>query len=260
MSWNRILGVFFRYFYIARKGLHQLSDIFYWPFVDILLWGLTSIWIQTQSEISSLPLILMTGLIFWQIVWRGSVDISVNLLQEFWQRNLVNLFSTPLKLSEWIAGMLLLSLSKLAVTISFGAVVVYLLYALNVFTVGWAFLPFAASLIIFGWTISFVSSSAIIYWGHKVEMLAWMIGFLFAPFSAVFYPIEALPKWAQAIAWCLPTTYIFQGMRSLLITGCCPFFHFWISMALNLVYLTASVLLFKWAFKKSQQKGLARLE
>src|SRR5262245_17715187 len=135
MSWSRIVGVYFRYFYVSKKGLHQLSDIFYWPFVDILLWGLTSVWIQRTSEINNLPLILMTGLIFWQIAWRGSVDISVNLLQEFWQRNLVNLFSTPLKIIEWIAGMLLLSLTKLAVTISFGTLVIYVLYSLNVFTV-----------------------------------------------------------------------------------------------------------------------------
>ncbi len=260
MSWSRIMGVYCRYFYVAKKGLHQLSDIFYWPFVDILIWGLTSVWIQRTSEINNLPLILMTGLIFWQIAWRGSVDISVNLLQEFWQRNLVNLFSTPLKISEWIAGMLLLSLAKLMITIAFGGVVVFLLYSLNVFTVGWAFIPFAASLIIFGWTISFLSSSAIIYWGHKIEMLAWMIAFLFAPFSAVFYPLDVLPAWARAIAWCLPTTYIFQGMRQILTTGCCPFSYFWISMALNVVYLTLSLILFRWMFEKSRQKGLARLE
>jgi len=260
MNLSRVLGVFFRYFYVARKGLHQLSDLFYWPFVDILLWGLTSVWIQSQSPAHNLPLLLMTGLIFWQIVWRGSVDISVNLLQEFWQRNLVNLFSTPLKLSEWIAGMLLLSLCKLMVTVIFGFLVVFLLYSLNVFAVGYAFIPFAVSLIVFGWTISFLSASAIIYWGHKVEMLAWMIGFFFAPFSAVFYPIEVLPEWARAISWCLPTTYIFEGMRCILLSGHCPLPYFWISIGLNALYLSAAIAFFRWVFEKSRQKGLARLE
>ena len=51
MSWQRILGVFFRYFYVAKKGLHQLSDLFYWPLVDILIWGLTSFWIESQSHV-----------------------------------------------------------------------------------------------------------------------------------------------------------------------------------------------------------------
>ena len=260
MNWQRIVGVFFRYFYVARKGLHQLSDIFYWPLVDILIWGLTSFWVETQTHVASLPLVLMTGLIFWQIAWRGSIDISVSLLQEFWHRNLVNLFSTPLKISEWITGMLLLSLCKLAITIAFGAITVYALFSLNVFTVGWAFIPFAADLLIFGWALSFLASSLIIYWGHKVEVFAWMIGFLFAPFSAVFYPVDVLPLWAQAISWCLPTTYIFEGMRSILTTGTFPTHFFWISLALNGVYLAASLILFKWMFEKTRKKGLARLE
>src|SRR5262245_38986785 len=201
MNLQRVFGVFLRYLYVMKKGLHQLSDLFYWPFVDMLLWGLTSVWIQTQSDVPHLPLILMTGLIFWQIVWRGSADISVNLLQEYWHRNLLNLFSTPLKLSEWMAGLLLLSFAKLFITIGFGALVVYILYALNVFTVGWAFIPLAAALVIFGWSLSFIAASAIVLWGHKVEMFAWMIAFVFAPFSAVFYPVTILPAWAQKVSW-----------------------------------------------------------
>jgi ABC-2 type transport system permease protein len=261
MNPQRVFGVFLRYFYVMKKGLMHLSDLFYWPFVDILLWGLTSIWMQTQNlQVQNIPLILMTGLIFWQISWRGSVDISICLLQEFWNRNLVNFFSTPLKFIEWIAGILLLSICKLCVTIAFGALVVYLLYTLNVFTIGAAFLPFAASLLVFGWTIGLLASSAIVYWGHSIEMLAWMIGGLFAPFSAVFYPVSILPAWAQSIAWCLPTTYIFEGMRSLLRTGIFPTHYFWISVGLNVLFLTAAVWLFHYMFEKSRKKGLGRLE
>lgn len=262
MSMQRILGVFFRYFYVMKNGLMHLSDLFYWPLVDILVWGLTSLWINSQEVhiTMNLPLILMTALIFWQVSWRGSVDISISLLQELWQRNLVNLFSTPLRFSEWIAGILLISLCKLLLSIAFGALMVYLLYALNVFTIGWAFLPFAASLLIFGWTIGFIASSAIVYWGHSVEMFAWMIGGLFAPFSAVFYPVSVLPVWAQVISWSLPTTYIFEGMRAILNTGTFPLNYFFMSLGLNILFLTGAVYLFKTMFEKSRQKGLGRLE
>jgi ABC-2 type transport system permease protein len=260
MNFRRIKGVFFRYYFVLKKGPQQLSDLFYWPLIDILLWGLTSVWIQTQSNASNFPLLLMTGLIFWQITWRGSVDVSISLLNEFWHRNLLNLFSTPLKLSEWAAGVILLCLCKLVITVLFGTLAVYILYSLNIFQIGWAFLPFAASLLIFGWTLGFLSSSAIIYWGHQIEALAWMIGFLFAPFSAVFYPVSILPAWAQAIAWCLPTTYIFEGMRYILSNGTFPMQDFLISIALNILYLFLSIALFRTMFEKSRSKGLARLE
>ncbi len=256
----RVRAVFFRYFFTLRRGIGQLSDLFYWPLVDILLWGLTSVWIQKQHQVANLPLILMTALIFWQITWRGSLDISVNLLHEFWHRNLVNLFSTPLKISEWVCGTILLCLCKLLVTISFGSFVVYVLYSLNVFTLGWTFLPFAALLLIFGWSLGFFASGLIIYWGHQVEMFAWMIAFIFAPFSAVFYPVDTLPIWAQTISWCLPTTYVFEAMRELLNGHDFPFSFLWTSLGLNLAFLAAGVSFFRMMFEKSRVKGLARLE
>ena len=105
-----------------------------------------------------------------------------------------------------------------------------------------------------------MSASFLIYWGLQLEALAWMIGFLFAPFSAVFYPVEVLPEWARIISWCLPTTYIFEGMRSILANGSFPFNYFLTSIGLNIVYLTLSLCLFRKMFKKSLAKGLARLE
>ncbi|MEN9654349.1 MAG: hypothetical protein RL235_461, partial [Chlamydiota bacterium] len=83
MNLVRVLGIFYRYFLTIKRGMHQFTDLFYWPLVDILLWGLTSTWVERQGHMHDVPLIIMTGLIFWQIIWRGSVDISVNLLQEF---------------------------------------------------------------------------------------------------------------------------------------------------------------------------------
>jgi ABC-2 type transport system permease protein len=259
MNYSRIKGVFFRYFY-TLKDIHQLSDIFYWPLVDILLWGLTSVWIQHQSNIPNLPIILMTALVFWQVAWRGAIGVSFPLLQEFWHRNLVNLFSTPLKISEWVSGVLLLSFFKVLVNIAFGSLVVYFLYALNVFTLGWAFLPFAAMLFIFGWSVGFLSAGLVIYWGHKVEMFAWMLPFLFAPFSAVYYPVEVLPEWAQVISWSLPTTYIFEGMRQILYHGQFSWSYLWVSLILNGIYLLISIWFFNYMFRKSLTKGLARLE
>ena len=39
--------------------------------------------------------------------------------------------------------------------------------------------------------------------------------FLFLPLCAVFYPVAVLPSWLQCVAWTLPPTYVFEGMRAL---------------------------------------------
>jgi len=260
MNLGRIGAVFLRYFYFFAK-LDHLSDLFFWPLIDIFLWGLTSVWIQNnQTGIPDVAIVILTGLVFWQIIWRANYEVSVNLLQEFWSRNLVNLFSTPLKLPEWICALMLTGLTKVVITLIFGTSFVWLLYSLNVFTIGWAFVPFCAALTLSGWFIGFLSAAIIIYFGQRVQMLAWMTAYIFAPFSAVFYPVSALPDWANIIAHALPMTYIFEGMRLVFDKGVLSTYMLTMSLVLNLVYLALSMVFFHYMFEKSRSKGLSRLE
>jgi ABC-2 type transport system permease protein len=37
------------------------------------------------------------------------------------------------------------------------------------------------------------------------------------PLSCVYYPVTILPVWMQPLAWMLPTTYVFEGLRSILL-------------------------------------------
>lgn len=260
MSFARIWAVFLRYFYYFAK-LDNLSEVFYWPTIDIFLWGMTSIWIQgTESSLSHVAMVILTGLVFWQIIWRGNYEVTVNILQEFWNRNLVNLFSTPLKLSEWMAATMLVGFVKILITLAFSSFLVWILFALDIYQIGWSIIPFVAMLTFAGWMMGYLSASITIYFGQRLQMLAWMTPFVFAPFSAVFYPVSALPVWGQKIAMCLPTTYIFEGMRKVLLEGVFSYKLFWMSVILNTVFLVFSMILFKTMFEKSRDKGLSRLE
>ena len=260
MSFRRIWAVFLRYFYFFGK-FDNLAEVFYWPTIDIFLWGMTSVWIQSiQTEIPNIALMILTGLVFWQILWRGNYEITINILQEFWNRNLVNLFSTPLKLREWMCATMLVGFTKILITLTFASLLVFLLYSLNIYEVGWAILPYLGLLTLSGWMMGFLSGSITIYFGQRFQMLAWMTPFLFAPFSAVFYPVSALPSWGQAIAKCLPTSYVFEGMRKILQEGIFSYEMFWMSLILNIVYLSVAMTIFKICFEKSRVKGLSRLE
>ena len=84
---------------------------------------------------------------------------------EFWNRNLVNLFSTPLKISEWICSLMLMGIFKILINLAFGAGVIYLVYQLNIFQLGWAFLPYVALLTMAGWFIGFLSAAIIVFYG-----------------------------------------------------------------------------------------------
>jgi ABC-2 type transport system permease protein len=261
MNPRRVGGMVMRHLYMFPRTLDRWSETIYWPVLDLVLWGLTTRWVESaRGDVPGLALIVLTAVVFWQIVWRANYEISVNLLEEVWNQNLVNLFATPLNVWEWSASLVVLGVLKNVLTLAVGAGAVWLLYRLNVFAVGWMLLPFLFALMMSGWFMGFTASALIVYYGKGLQSVAWMFGFALAPFSAVYYPVDVLPGWARIVASALPTTYIFEGMRRILRDGRMPISDLLISYGLNLLYLALSIVFFRWMFEKSRERGLARLE
>src|SRR3989344_8668639 len=97
MKYQRINAIILRHLYNFKHSLDRLSDSFYWPAMDLILWGLTSIYIRnSSSNVPFIVLAIITGLIFWQSVWRSQYEITVNFITEIWDRNLVNIFASPI--------------------------------------------------------------------------------------------------------------------------------------------------------------------
>jgi ABC-2 type transport system permease protein len=63
----------------------------------------------------------------------------------------------------------------------------------------------------------------------------------------------------QYIGYCVPTSYIFEGMRSILFANTMPWGLLATSMCLNILYLSGAIMFFLFMFKKSKNLGLARL-
>jgi ABC-2 type transport system permease protein len=114
-----------RHTYPLRRDFDLLSDMIYWPIVDTLLWGITSQWLYEASGITGLIAMILTALVLWNVIWRSQAEVSRNLMDEIWNNNLVNLFSTPLTIMEWITGVLLLSVLKTGITFVLLAPLVY---------------------------------------------------------------------------------------------------------------------------------------
>lgn len=257
----RIWAVVVRYLRESSGDIFTIADYVYWPIMDIFMWGTMSVWLSRNSGGSSnFVLVILSGLVFWHIVYQANIEIAKNIVDEFWSQNLVNLFSTPLTVTEWLLAVMTLGAFRMIFTILFGVSVVWLLYSLNIFSIGWALIPFAISLLMTGWFMGITTAGVIIYFGMRAQWLAWAGGWLLAPFSSVFYSIEMLPKWAQMVGYSLPTTYIFEGMRELLLNNVVLYNYLYISFALNIVYLILSVIFFHHMFEKSRERGLARIE
>jgi ABC-2 type transport system permease protein len=261
MKLHRILAVTWRHMYSLRRNYDRLTDAIYWPVMDLIMWGLTTKWLATSGHLpSSLLLIMLTGIVFWQIVVRANQDICVSFLEETWSRNMINLFATSLTLSEWVAGVMLVGVLKIIMATVIGLGASWLLYSLNILEVGHLLLPFLVCLILFGWTLGLLASGLILGFGRQVQALAWTMAFLFAPLSAVYYPVSALPAILQPLAWTIPTTYVFEGMRIVLNQGAVSTQMLISSFVLNSVYLASATVFFVAMFERRRNKGLHMME
>ncbi len=245
--------------YNFRKSWDRLSDAFYWPAIDVLVWGITSSYIRKVApDFPQIVLIIMSGLLLWLILWRAQYEISINLLEEFWNRNLINIFVAPVKFSEWVITVMFLGFVKGALSLPFAALLAYFLYKFNIFMYGIYFLPFIFLLFLTGWTVGFLVSGIILRFGTRIQTLAWTSIGLLSPLTAVYYPVSILPNWIQKISYLLPPTYVFEAGRSLIFKGILDTRSLLISFVLNLIYLSLAFWFLKRSFDKILDKGLVK--
>lgn len=258
MKWHRIFGITLRYLYGFRHSWDRLTDVFYWPAMDLFLWGITSSYIRTYApHASNIVLMIVSGLLFWLIVWRAQYEITVNTLEEFWNKNLVNIFVSPLKFSEWVCSFIIIGIIKGLISFSFASALAFLLYKTGIFIFGWYLLPFLLLLYMGGWAVGFLVAGVIIQYGTKIQTLAWATVALFAPFCAIYYPLSVLPKWAQEVSYFIPMSYIFEGGREVLATGHVDPMKLVISFCLSALYIVLALLFLHSSFKRVFKKGLA---
>lgn len=260
MKLHRVKAIILRHLYNYRHSADKLVDSFYWPAMDILLWGLTSMWIRENTEIPGLVTILLSGLVYWQFVWRGQYEFTINLLEEMWNQNLVSLYASPLTVVEWVVGAVGLGLIKLVLSVGFSVVLVWGLYAVKLWEGGWGLIPGAAILLMSGWWIGLLVSGILLRYGMRIQTLAWSGIYLLSPFSAIYYPVSSLPSWAQNVAWWVPMSHIFEYMRAILSGVKVPITDLGTPLLLTTGYLIMAGWWFKISFKKSLEKGLSRLE
>lgn len=258
MNFLRVKGVVLRHLIYWVRSLNRLTDIFWWPLLTLLVWGLYTVY--TRDRVPGITLFLLSGLVLWTIIQRAQYEISLSLMDDIWSENLLNIFATPLRFREFLLGLLLTSLVKLSVVVALMGTAAYFLYHYNLFIFGFHLLPFLVVLIIFGWTIGILVNSLIIRFGRDSEALAWTAVYLVQPLSCVFYPLSILPPFWQRWALLLPSTYIFEGMRSVVFSQTLPSFYFLMALFLSLLYFALSLFVFRYTLTKAKETGLlARL-
>lgn len=256
MNWRRIWALNLRQIFLMRRSFTRITDLFYWPLLDLFFFGFLSLYLGRQGRLPLLVGLLLGALILWDIFFRVQQAISVSFLTELWTRNLVNIFTTPLTVTEFVVAMMAWGLIKIAITVSLMATAAFILYQFNIFVLGFALIPLVTGLIIFAWAIGTIITAVILRYGQSAETLAWSLAFLFQPFGAVFFPLSVYPDWLARALLLLPLPHIFEAMRAVLAGRPLPAVQLGWAFALDAVYLLVGFAFFGYMFTLARRRGL----
>jgi ABC-2 type transport system permease protein len=256
LSIRRVGAMVLRYWYLLRSSWARLLELIYWPAVQMVMWGfLQTYLVEHTSLVARAGATFIGAVMLWDILFRGQLGFSISFLEEMWSRNLANLMMSPLRPVEFIAALMIMSIVRLAigmVPVSFMAIA---FFGFNVWALGLALAAFFANLMLTSWSVGILVSGLVLRNGLGAETFAWSIMFLLLPLTCVYYPVSVLPDWLQAVAWSLPPTYVFEGMRALLIDRVFRAELMLQALALNALFFAAASLAFLALLNSARRQG-----
>ena len=254
---QRIYAMVLRHTYLMRRSWVRILEMAYWPTMNMVMWGFLAKFLATNSSyIAQAPGILISGLLLWETLFRAQIGFALAFLEELYSRNLGHLFVSPLRPYELVLSMVVVSFIRATIGIGFATSFAAILYHYSVFDLGFALIAFFANLLVTGWAIGLMVCGLMMRYGLAAENFAWGLVFAAAPLSGVYYPIAVLPHWLQAVAWCLPTSYVFEGMRGVLLDHHFYWDHFYRAIGLNALYLSIGIAIFMLAFRGARRRGV----
>jgi len=253
----RIFAIHRRHYYLMRGSWPRIAEMFYWPTVQMVMWGFMNQYLTQRAEGVYIGAgMLIAAFLLWDVLFRSQLGVSLAFFEEIYSRNLGYLFVSPLRPQELVLSLLSIAVLRTGLGVGVAAWLAIPFYGFSIFDLGWALVAFFCNLIFFGWAIGLAVVSMVMRYGMGAESLAWALVFVFAPITGVYYPISVLPQWLQYISWCLPPTYVFEGLRELIGMHTVNMMFLSYALVLNLVYVAIAAALFLVAFRAARQRGL----
>ncbi|TAK47419.1 MAG: ABC transporter permease [Xanthobacteraceae bacterium] len=256
LSARRIGAMILRYWYLLTSSWPRLLELIYWPALQLVTWGFLQTYIsQNAGFFARAGGTFIGAVILWDILFRGQLGFSISFLEEMWARNLGNLMMSPLKPIEFLLSLMVMSVVRLAIGIIPVTGLAIAFFGFNLYGFGLALAAFFCNLILTSWAVGIVVSGLVLRNGLGAESLAWTLMFLLLPLACVYYPVSVLPGWLQAVAWLLPPTYVFEGMRALMIDHAMRLDLMGQALALNAVLFVGAVAIFLRLLRDARRLG-----
>jgi ABC-2 type transport system permease protein len=257
MKGRPVAGIVLRQLYLLRGSPVRVFGMVVWVTIDIVLWGFITRYLNSVSGsgVNFVPT-LLGAVLLWDFCERIMQGVSTAFLEDVWSRNFLNLFSSPLSISEYIAGLVITSVMTSCLGLITMLVVATGIFHLQFFSLGISLAAFILVLFVFGITLGILATAIVLRFGPAAEWLLWPLPALLSPFAAVFYPLSILPPWMQSTALLLPPSYVFEGMRGLLGGSPFPSHLLLQGGAVAVLELLAAAYLYARVYRRAVRTGL----
>lgn len=217
MSLKRIYAVFIRQMFLMKGNPTRLVAIFTWQIIDILQWGFISKYLGSFGQATfGFIAVILGAIILWEFMSRIQQGIMTAFLEDIWTQNFINFFASPIKVSEYLGGLVLTSMATGLVGMLIMLALAGGLFGYSIFMLGLYLLPFVLILFIFGMAMGILVAAIIFRLGPAAEWLGWPIPLVLSIFAGVFYPVATLPGALQVISKIVPAAYVFESFRGIL--------------------------------------------
>lgn len=242
-----VAGIVLRQYYLLRSSPTRVLPIFAWVAIDIVLWGFITRYLNSVSHagIDFVPQ-LLGAVLLWDFFSRVMQGVTTAFFEDLWSRNFLNVFATPLRISEYVSGLVVTSILTSLVGLAVMLLLSSAVFGLSFLAYGAMLLPFLLVLFLFGISLGIVASAIVLRYGPASEWLVWPLPALLSPFAGVFYPLSTLPGWMQAIGQLMPPSHVFEGMRAIVAGQGFSADTLWVGLGLALL----QVLLAGWFFAR----------
>ena len=255
-SLSRVGAMILRHWYLLRSSWPRTIELIYWPAIQLLTWGFVQTYIaQHSTYLTAAAGTFIGAALLWDILLRSQQGFSFAFLEELWARNLGNLLMSPLRPSELIVSLMVVSLIRLSVGMIPVTLVAIPLFGFNLWGLGGVLAIFFLNLILTAWAVGIVIAGMLLRLGMGAESLAWTVMFLIVPVACVYYPVATLPVFLQPVAWSLPPTYVFEGMRAALIDHTFRADLMGMAFLLNMIAISAAVFAFFRLLASARRQG-----
>jgi ABC-2 type transport system permease protein len=253
---HRIAAMVTRYWYLLLSSWPRLLELLYWPALQIITWGFLQTYIATNAGFfARAGGTLIGAVILWDILFRGQLGFSISFLEEMWARNVGNLMMSPLKPIEFLISLMIMSLIRLAIGVIPMTLLAMFLFDFNFYSIGLPLIAFFCNLIFTSWSVGIFVSGLVLRNGLGAESIVWTLMFALMPLACIYYPVSVLPGWLQYLAWTLPPTYVFEGMRALLMQHVFRADLMIAALAINAVLFVASFAIFLALLRSAKRHG-----